>query len=374
VAYLPRCSPHLNPVETIWRRVKGSLMPRRHCRSVEELRGAVAVAMERLREQLGQGVLQSLCIGTYEVAHEGISSSNYENTEQDGDLPFAIWYDRETYRQRDFGDFNLSDRPTVYYIPEELVVASLPQEALNNAVYGPVRIRYATEDELRDVNWFKTQLAAGREVAFAVVLTQATSDREREEEFRGGIWRPLSAEWAGHAMLMVGYDDARRAFMVKNSWGRTRDGKGLPTGADTDGDGFIEMSYDWVTRGLVYEAAVLLAVVPPSDSLSAPHPSRFLGRWKMSHDGWGGILDLYHLPGMIASRWLGGRADLRLGTYYGPDGVARRVNGVIVGNRIDFWIDWDTPDLAVNQLQGMHFTGYLMRGYRYLAGDVDPLD
>jgi hypothetical protein len=46
-------------------------MPRRHYRSVEELRGAVAVAMERLREQMGQGVLQSLCIGTYEVAHEG---------------------------------------------------------------------------------------------------------------------------------------------------------------------------------------------------------------------------------------------------------------------------------------------------------------
>jgi putative transposase len=30
VAYLPRYSPHLNPVETIWRRVKGFLMPRRH--------------------------------------------------------------------------------------------------------------------------------------------------------------------------------------------------------------------------------------------------------------------------------------------------------------------------------------------------------
>jgi putative transposase len=64
VAYLPRYSPHLNPVETIWRRVKGFLMPRRHYRSVEELRGAVAVAMERLREQMGQGVLQNLCIGT----------------------------------------------------------------------------------------------------------------------------------------------------------------------------------------------------------------------------------------------------------------------------------------------------------------------
>jgi putative transposase len=64
VAYLPRYSPHLNPVETIWRRVKGFLMPRRHYRSVEELRGAVVAAMERLREQLGHGVLQSLCIGT----------------------------------------------------------------------------------------------------------------------------------------------------------------------------------------------------------------------------------------------------------------------------------------------------------------------
>jgi putative transposase len=64
VAYLPRYSPHLNPVESVWRRVKGFLMPRRHYGSVEELRGAVAVAMERLREGLGQGVLQGLCIGT----------------------------------------------------------------------------------------------------------------------------------------------------------------------------------------------------------------------------------------------------------------------------------------------------------------------
>ncbi len=64
VAYLPRYSPHLNPVETVWRRVKGFLMPRRHYGSVEELRKAVAMAMERLRELMGQAVLQSLCVGT----------------------------------------------------------------------------------------------------------------------------------------------------------------------------------------------------------------------------------------------------------------------------------------------------------------------
>jgi hypothetical protein len=35
-------------------------MPRRHYRSVEELREAVVAAMERLREGLGHGVLQGL--------------------------------------------------------------------------------------------------------------------------------------------------------------------------------------------------------------------------------------------------------------------------------------------------------------------------
>jgi len=64
VAYLPRYSPRLNPAETIWRRVKGFLMPRRRYGSLEELRRTVAEAMERLRAQMGQGVLQSLCVGT----------------------------------------------------------------------------------------------------------------------------------------------------------------------------------------------------------------------------------------------------------------------------------------------------------------------
>ncbi|MGC8876731.1 transposase, partial [Thermus sp.] len=64
VAYLPRYSPHLNPVESVWRRVKGFLMPRRHYGSVGELRRAVAEALERLRERMRQEVLQGLCVGT----------------------------------------------------------------------------------------------------------------------------------------------------------------------------------------------------------------------------------------------------------------------------------------------------------------------
>nr|WP_223968981.1 IS630 family transposase [Thermus thermophilus] len=48
VAYLPRYSPHLNPMESVWRRVKGFLMPRRHYGSVEELKEAVVQALKAL--------------------------------------------------------------------------------------------------------------------------------------------------------------------------------------------------------------------------------------------------------------------------------------------------------------------------------------
>ncbi len=53
VAYLPPVQPAPEPGGGVWRRVKGLLMPRRHYGSVEELRGAVAEALERLRERIG---------------------------------------------------------------------------------------------------------------------------------------------------------------------------------------------------------------------------------------------------------------------------------------------------------------------------------
>ncbi len=48
IGYLPRYSPHLNPMETIWRRVKGFLLPRRYYRNLEELEHAVRLALKAL--------------------------------------------------------------------------------------------------------------------------------------------------------------------------------------------------------------------------------------------------------------------------------------------------------------------------------------
>ncbi len=45
VGHLPRYSPIWNPMESVWRRVKGFLMPRRHYGSLEELKDAVVQAL-----------------------------------------------------------------------------------------------------------------------------------------------------------------------------------------------------------------------------------------------------------------------------------------------------------------------------------------
>ena len=63
--------------------------------------------------------------------------------------------------------------------------------------------------------------------------------------------------------------------------------------------------------------------------------------------------------------------DRRMGTYVGPDGIARRVNGTIAGNRIDFYIDWNVPNQSVTALQGLHFTGYVYAGeHGVMAGSM----
>jgi hypothetical protein len=60
-----------------------------------------------------------------------------------------------------------------------------------------------------------------------------------------------------------------------------------------------------------------------------------------------------------------------VGTYFGPDGAARRVNAAIAGNRMDFYFDWTNPDQPTGSLLGVHFTGYLFsNGRTAMAGTL----
>ena len=58
--YLPRYSPHLNPMEGVWRRIKGFLMPKRFYPTVVELRAAVTQVLRLLEEP----ELKIQCTGT----------------------------------------------------------------------------------------------------------------------------------------------------------------------------------------------------------------------------------------------------------------------------------------------------------------------
>ena len=299
-----------------------------------------------------------------------VSTENWGNTAQQGDMPYLD----DNSSQRAVDDFNLSANVVTYKIPETFATAMLPQAALDSASYRVTQVLYAGPSDEQSVAWFKTQLAGGHEVVFGVHLT-------KHSKTVNGVWMPGDTVFDGHAMLMVGYDDSKQAFLLKNSWG---------TGVGDSG--YYWFSYDWVTTEVVYNdnkvppfkvlpiqyAAVVLGVAPPNSP--PPAEQGLLGRWSLDHDGLHGTLDIYHIPGLFSANELHGHADYRLGTYFGPDNVARRVNGTIVGNQLDAYIDWGNGAVrAVDDLSGLHFTGLIMKdGLQhptYLAGTyVDNRD
>lgn len=254
-----------------------------------------------------------------------------------------------TSPQRQMGDANLSQKLQTYKIPDPFDWLMLPQVALEQGRYRASQVLFAYGNDLTNPLWFKAQLAAGREVAFGVKLSGMAH--------KGTVWKPGDNYGGDHAMLMVGYDDSKQAFRVKNSWG-----SGWNEG------GYVWMSYDFVTKGKVYEAASILSVTPPNFAVYTPQ--LFLGRYLLNHDGWRGMLDIYHIPNPSLFLFQND-IDRRLGTYYGSDGQARRVNGVIEGRRIDFYIDWDNRGArSYGELNGMHFTGFLADDNLTLAGTV----
>lgn len=264
-----------------------------------------------------------------------ISAANYGDMAQQGDVPFLDG----NSSQRAVDDFNLTDSVATYHIPAPLSTIPFPRYAVAAAKYRATQVLYAPQNEVQNVTWYKTQLAGGHEIVFGVKLT-------KDGGMINGVWVPGDTSFAGHVMLMVGYDDADKSFLVKNSWGTSF--------ADS---GYARFSYDWVTKGRVYEAAVVLSVAPPNSS--PPPEQRFLGRWNLDHDGQHAVLDIYRIPGIFGQ--LQGLTDYRLGTYYGPNNVARRVNGSVSGNQIEAYIDWNNSGTRdIDDLSGLHFSGYIM--------------
>ena len=222
---------------------------------------------------------------------------------------------------------------------------NLPISALTNAKYSLASYVLCPDELLSSPGWYEGVMAGGHEVIFSAIICGEDPTPDN------GVWDPgTGGECGGHAMLMVGYRHEERVFIVKNSWGYN---------AEHGEAGFTLMSYDWVEGRHIDEAGFIVSVRADNP---APQDYRFLGRWNLNHDGWAGMLDIYRLSELFPTSAIHGEVDRRLGTYWGNDGIARRVNGTIDGHEISFWIDWDAPNLDYGDLQGLHFTGYVFKG------------
>jgi hypothetical protein len=77
------------------------------------------------------------------------------------------------------------------------------------------KIDYWRQVNVKDLKEIKNQLFAGYPVVIGAKVDQAFLKQPA-----GQTWNRIGAEIGAHAMVIVGYDEDRRAFRLMNSWGR----------------------------------------------------------------------------------------------------------------------------------------------------------
>jgi len=114
---------------------------------------------------------------------------------------------------------------------------------------------------VRDPTEVKTQLASGFPVLIGMMVDTAFMQLRGEQAYA----RASGKTEGGHAMILVGYDDARGAFKVMNSWG---------TQWGTGGFGWITYAAFTQTVREAYVAQDVVTVAPPPVTPApAPRPS-----------------------------------------------------------------------------------------------------
>jgi Papain family cysteine protease len=258
-----------------------------------------------------------------------------------GDRPDVMnWGLPHTQRQID--DFNLAAVPGPYiFNPPTVETATImPQAAIEGAHYRVTSAYQMGANQLHDLNVWRRILASHREIIM---------------EFRccDGVPGGNSTEWtlppgsnggsAGHVVLVIGYNEDKQMFRIKNSWG--------PNWAD---HGYAWMSYQFVAGQPVYNAAwidAVVAVPQPAQADVWREKQLWLGRWNIDFDGSKGLLDIDNLP--FADE------TARLGTLFLDDGRIFRINGTQNGNLLNASVDWNRWDLPLTELGPTRFLLYL---------------
>lgn len=271
-----------------------------------------------------------------------IPGYSYEDTYELTDIP-RIPPDKSyaggITTQKTVNDFNLtSDR--------------IPLTALQQAGYRIEGFVGINDGDLNNIEHYKAILSAGHEIIIAMGL-YSTDPTPNDN-----IWNPGTKLEGYHAVLLVGYDEQRKVFIAKNSWGYD----------NILESGYTLISFDYFNKDYVIDAIYITSVDKNPEKPAKPE-QLFIGRWNMVHDGVRGILDIYRLPGIFEASALFNQTDRRIGTYFKEDGTIYRVNGSIQGNNIEFYIDFNSTYAQYGDQSGTKFTGNLFSwDNNYLAG------
>lgn len=109
--------------------------------------------------------------------------------------------------------------PEAMWPYHEAMVTTRPTQACYEAGANLVGVNYARVEEA-DPTALKVALVNGLPVTVSVRMPREAYIAG----LSGAVTRPQGGWWprktdSGHAMLLVGYDDARNAWLIRNSWG-----------------------------------------------------------------------------------------------------------------------------------------------------------
>ena len=93
---------------------------------------------------------------------------------------------------------------------------SLLPTSLQKAEAGNYKINSYSIIKTSDITAMKSMLASNRPL-----VVSATIDNNFYNAKPGFIWKYFSTTYIGHAFVICGYDDAKNAYKVMNSWGTT---------------------------------------------------------------------------------------------------------------------------------------------------------
>ena len=223
---------------------------------------------------------------------------------------------------------------------------NLPFSALSAPRYYRIRsVEWLPKEEAKNPAALEAVLAGGHEILW---------DFRWAGDLSGPVWKYAGppGDAIPHRMLLIGYDrtDPQNPyFLAKNSWG--------DIGVFSTNDCLTRLEYDYLEYG--EWASYISAIEPPR-----PWPElQILGRWRLEFGAHAGILDLYHLPGMMQkdfdhNQFLDetGRPvqDRRLGCFYrhGDPAQACRVNGTVRGHDLALYLDFEHPAARWDRLRG----------------------